>query len=419
MAEINHFYDEENAQGFTTSVTFTNTMISGSNPASILGSSLAANTKYLIIARGLFRCNSVTPRVGVRVQTDDDSTIASKSEASVEMELTAAGDYKSYFFAHSFTTDASPADVEIQVATTDTDWAVTVDQTSLLLIDLDDLGTEGTEYHEDIQADPGDGSGGNEYSTSADTTVLASLAAADLGTTEEWLVLGYARTHVGSTGRWFNITADGADDAASASTLNEAQEEGEDAAEMRVTGIVARHKAVTSNVAFTVYGQEEAANGNMWDGGAYLIALKASLFDDFEHDYTAAAATISAETTIATVGPYTPTTSGNHLIVGRMHKGTADADFMQLHLEDGTTPTRTGDDTPTHDQNWDTAKDLEPAYTLERISISAAKTYNLRANVTGTSYTAEDRWLLVLNLNKVAGSVGTPIPRRQLTTARM
>jgi hypothetical protein len=232
----------------------------------------------------------------------------------------------------------------------------------------------------------------------------------------EWAVFGCAKVGVGSTGRWFNVTLDGADDASTASTLNEIQEEGEDTTEDRVVGVAARHKA-TGPVDLTLYGQEEAANGNMTDEGAYLIAIKGSVFADFEHDYTAGAVFIeTTEATVATVGPYTPSVNGNHLVVGLVKKSSPNPDFFTLHLEDGTTPTRTGDSTPTHDQNWDVTKDEEAAYTVERISISAEKTYNLRSVSTGSLFVAS-RWLLVLNLNKPAGS--RPFQRRQQTVVRM
>jgi hypothetical protein len=393
MAEVNHFYQEENALRTVNSGSGWQNVSGGS----ISGASLAANTKYLVIGRCVWGGVDINVVFKMRLETADDSTIASKSETDMEFAQGASTFLKSWFFAHSYTTDASPADIRFQVdRISSTLW---IDQITLMLIDLDDLGTEGTDYHEDIQAASGD-----EYSTTADTTVLAQIAAADLGITDEWLVLGYAKTGIGNTGRWFSVSANGADDASSASKLNLGQEEGEDTAENRVTGIAARHKAITSNVAFTVYGQEEHAAGNFTDQGAYLIALPGSLFTDFEHDYTAGAITVTTETTIATVGSYTPTENGNHLIIGFMNKDDFVNDWMYMHLEDGTTETRTGDSGPFHNQNWDWLRDLEPVFTMERISISAAKTYNLRANVHNTTFDAGNRWLLVLNLNK------SPVP---------
>ncbi len=155
MAELTNFYDEENTRGLLASLTFTNTMDSGADPAKILGSALSANTKYLIVARALLGSNSVTVRQQIRVATDDDSAIASKSEAVIEFEQTGAEEDLSYLFVHSYTTDASPADIEFQIAEGSGTSDVEIDQSSLWLLDLDAIGTEGTDYFEDINAATG------------------------------------------------------------------------------------------------------------------------------------------------------------------------------------------------------------------------------------------------------------------------
>jgi hypothetical protein len=473
------------------------------------------------------------------------------------MEQTASTSFKSYFFAHSFTTDATPDDVKFEIASGNGSDTVEIDQSSLLLIDVDDLhrvegyfdgtvsdpgtawtdddnaadgsettyaftsttleanalqitnnnletsddvpvgvwvrvlweadnsGTTGTfkvldssdnelaqapnftvgttkrwspwhpvrapsggwtaankeslkvkawtnflasgdlrvykvevaysfDYVEDINA-----ATGTELSTTAEGTILATIAAADLGTTEEWALFGSARIKIGSTGRWFNTRLKGADDAASASVLNEVQEEGEDTLERRVTGFVGRHKAITSNVAASIVAHEEAANGNMTDQGSYLIALKASEFADFEHDFNNTGLAAQSEVTVASVMNYTPSVNGNHLIIGRTQDQVeSDTTFFKLFLEDGTTETRTGDSGPTHCQVWDALKDVEPGYTLERISISAQKTYNLRASASPSQTVLSKTWLLVLNLNK-PGVAPPPIRRRKQTVLRM
>ena len=395
MAEVNHFYTEGNTGKTTTSQTF---IAVDATDGQIDGTSLTANTKYLIVARAMFGSNSLTAKCNLQVSTADDTSIASKSWAKMEAQLAGGATntvLKSYLFVHSYTTDATPADVlfEFMVDATST---VTVDQYSLLLIDLDDLGS--ANYVEDINA-----ATGTEYTTTLATQ--ASIAGADLGTTDEWVALGCIKTGIGSTGVNFNVNLRGADDSASQSNLNFVTEEGEDTSEERLVGMVGRHKAVTSNVDLAIEASEDANNGNMTFEGSYLIALKASAFADFGHDYDDTVISLTTtEQTVGTVGPYTPTTNGNHLILGRIAKSGPDNDNIFLHLEDGTTETRTGDSTPSHLQIWDSAKDKEAAYTMQRIDISAQKTYNLRG--TGSSNTdAIDAWLLVLNLN--LASTGT------------
>ncbi len=243
----------------------------------------------------------------------------------------------------------------------------------------------------------------------ADWTDLATLASADLGT-DTYLVLGCCNIGVGSTGRFFRTEIRGADNASSIATLGVQQAEGEDTSEQRVSGFAVRHHATTATDVI-IRAQEEAANGNMTDEGSYLIALDESLFaDTIEYDYIAAlTSAISSEVTVASVGPYTPSVNGNHLIFGRVSSLDADGAEIQLHLEDGTTETRTGDSGPTHDQGWDNIKDQEYAATMQRISISSQKTYNLRA--AGGSWEAKERWLIVVNLNKP--SVGPAEKYRQ------
>ncbi len=714
MAELTHFYDEENTVGSMASSTFSNAMTVGSNPAQVLGSALTANTKYLIVARALIEQSSLSNHVRCRVQTDDDPSIEAKSEARVEVEQTASGDMLSYLFTHSFVTDASPADVEFQLAVVGGSTA-RIDQSSLFLLDLDAISASNileTAYFDTSDAGPtdtgadwtsdssafdgststgattstgggvlsGEGTtastsgatiglvqfrtymsisgagaiditiaedsvGGTELGTDeptseplewrpwvtltaplggwtwqkvndlavsfqgvianadidvrrcevrvlsslgyvedinpatgteiaddgatppADWTDLATLASADLldsaalletgyfdasdagptdtggdwtgdanafdgsaateatttaapatltgeGTTvstsgdtigEVWvhvrlggslpvtvtvdedsvggtelgtvsaaaasltrfrltapgggwtwqkvndlaisfttaagtghdvqiaevvvystavnvpyLVFGHASIGVGSTGRFFRTEIRGADVGASIATLGFHQAEGEDTVELRNNGYAIRHEATTTSTDIIIRAQEEAANGNMTDEGSYLIALPKSLFADLAYDFTLTNVSVgTTETTVASVGPFTPSVDGNHLIIGA---GThiQHTALTTLHLEDGTTETRTGDSTPTHNQNWDAAKDQEQMRTFERISISAEKTYNLRALSSASGTIIGGRWLIVVNLNPPStATVYPPFPRRPSRRIRM
>jgi len=76
--EVNHAYVEQNTQQTTTSATWSN--ISG---CGIAGSLLAANTKYLIIARAMLSCTSVNALMYLRIAGSDDATIPTKSEHAV------------------------------------------------------------------------------------------------------------------------------------------------------------------------------------------------------------------------------------------------------------------------------------------------------------------------------------------------
>ena len=274
----------------------------------------------------------------------------------------------------------------------------------------------GLGYFEDVQANSGD-----EYSTSLATTVLASLAGSDLGTDEHW-ILGYSRTDIGSTGRYFRIDCHNAYDTSTALSRFTHFAEGEDTSEQRIVGVSVRHKASSGTPDVTLYGNEEAANGNMLDGGAYLIALPTVLFADFVDVYTAAGISINGtETTIQTSGSYTPIITGNHLIIGIALGDNTPTALGGMWVESTTTEIRTGDSTPTHNQIWDNTKDQELMATFQRYSITTAETFNLRAQGAGSQFGLQDRWLIVVNLNEPAtgATVYPPFPRRQKPTVRM
>ncbi len=151
MAELTHFYADDNNISSTTGNTFV-------TKESVTG--LAANTKYLIVARALLFSSSTTATCEMRISTADDSTIASKSTAIVEMEQATAGDGLPYLFVHSFTTNASPADVLLEIRnTSSTGPTVSADQMTLFLLDLDAISAVNlisTHYFDASDAGPTD-----------------------------------------------------------------------------------------------------------------------------------------------------------------------------------------------------------------------------------------------------------------------
>ena len=396
MAEVNNFYAEQ-----TTLQTTGNAGATDVPGTTISGASLAANTKYLVIAKALFGGDDVSGTFQLRVRAEDDlSVLTTKSIATIEPTFTATDELEPYFFVHSFTSDASPGDVRFQFNRVSAGDTCAADQLSLLLIDLDDLGS--SNYFEDIHADDS-----VEYTTSfADA---AALAAADLGITEEWLLLGYQRTGIGSTGRNFDIDLFAADDASSQSQLNFHSAEGEDTNELRVVGVAGRHKAVTSNVAAAIRVLEEASNANALNRGGYLIALKASAFANFKFDFVSGGIVIaSTETTVASIVDYTPSTATNHLIIGRMN----DQDVTRntrvvLYVENGTgTNLMVGDDLAFQTQDWDDT-DQSMVVTAMRESLPTTQdTFDLQAlkdsGQTVGSRSFQRRWLLMLNLEKAS-----------------
>ena len=715
MAIRPHEYDEENAEGIYDGGTLTNTATTGANAAQILGSALAANTKYLIVARALFKPSNTGAVGEIRVQTDDDSDIESKSLMLVEPQQSATTDMISYLFPHSYTTASSPSDVEFQLSDGGAAGDIRIRVSSLFLLDLDAISAPnllGTHYFDASDAGPTDASAnwnddafafdgllttestavsatgnlsgegttaptsgsaiglvevafyylasigyqididedsvggtnllsvtledsattrwsqrftimppsggwtwqkindlaieidpavasqffkaeirvydtngrgyvediqavsGDDFSKTADTTVVAQITGIDLldqstlintyhfdasdagptdsggvwandadafdgslatsadktgttgdlsgeGTTAptsgatigavvvrvtsagmspttlatieednvggtvlgshtwgigvnlvidisltapgggwtwqkindlairysstvstgeiflaevlvygadptpEQLILGYGRCDIANTGRYFDISLHHAYDTSTSVQRARHRAEGEDGAEQRIVGFATRHKASSGTPDVTMYGaSENAGGGQNQDGGGYLIALPTSLFADFVDDHTIGGISIDgSEQTIATTGSYTPTVTGNHLIFGRSNGQSQTTQLGGMWVDSTTTEIRTGDSTPTHNQEWDTAKDGEQQITFQRYSITTAETFNLQSQGAAATFVQELRWLIVVNLNPPASGppppVYPPFPRHQKPAVRM
>ena len=410
MAELTHVYDFTDTTSIFTAASqgsWTNTPASGNAPAAILGSALTANTKYLIIARAISIKGELTNHDFVRVSTADDTTIAAKSESRIEAGTT--GDvWTSYMFIHSYTTDATPADIEFQAQNLG-GASQTVRNSELLLLDLDAIGTEGTDYYEDIQA-----AGGGDYSKTADTTVVAQLLGSDMGTAEH-LILGYAAVEVNNAGRYYDHSLHACDDEATAAKKAGHRAEGEDTNETRLSGFAIRHKASSGTPNVTLYGASENGGGAQnADGGGYLIALPASIFEDGIR-YTYVAGTIAIDTTetnLATISEFTPTTAGNHMVFGRSEGSATPTANGSMWVQNQSDHIRFQDRGSNQNQMWDTAKDNEQQLTFQRHAITTNETLELESLGVGADFDAEHRWLVVVNLAFDSGPGPTLPPER-------
>ncbi len=267
MAAVNHFYDEDlTARTHTGDTNYT--FVTGS--AQILGSALAANTKYLIIAHAMVGGDSASFTYGTRISTADDSAIATKSEQILEPASATAGHLFPFFFVHSFETDSSPADVEFQIKTFDDGQEARIDQQSLELVDLADLGS--SNYFETIHADDA-----SEYPTTQATEF--TIAGSSLGT-DEFSVWGYQRTEIGDVGRNFRVEVFTAFDTSTSAVRARDENEGEDTTELRLTGFCVRHKASSGTPDFEVQTWEENSNANDKNRGGYAIAVEVESVPD-------------------------------------------------------------------------------------------------------------------------------------------
>ena len=402
MAAVNHFYVEELTVKTNSSTSFTNDADSGSLPT-ISGGDLLANTTYLIIARGMFGGNDTNDLFKLRVITADDTLIAAKSEIVIEPTHGGTNTGHPYFFVHEFDTSATPTDVEFEFLTNDGANAVHLDQASLFLMDLDDLGS--SNYFSTISADPG-------VTTDLYPTSLAdewTIAGSDLGT-DEFVVFAYQRTQLGTLTHDYVVEPWGAFDSSTYARRGKDQQEGENAGELRISGFALRHKASSGTPDFAI--RTTKSGGNFYDRGGYGIALLASAFADFPAPgYTAASTTLDGtERTMETIASYSPTTTADHLLFGMYTQDDVNAgNWCRLHIEDDTVEMRVGDQTSFVTNNYDSAS--EPQATLfhmDNILSSDTSTYTLRATA-AASNTAKERWLLFLSLELAdAGPVLTP-----------
>ncbi len=396
MAEVNH-------QVVQNSNTFTTTTASYQDVAPATGDAIsltpaAGSTKYLVIAFAEVAVNSTSDDGFIRIS--GDSTIEAKS--AHQQEMSGATRWEPYFFVHSFTSPATPVAIKMQAYAGGAS-QVSVDQAILVLIDLDDLGS--SNYYEDINADSG--TDFNAGPTESPPYTMATIAGSNLGTTDPWLVLGYARWNIGATNSNTEFALKGANDASTQSTLNRHSAEGEAPAEERIVGFIGRHKAVTSNVDLDIEVTEESNNTNGQDGGSYLIAIKgdSGVWADvlkFWYDANTEGVT-SAEETLGSITNYTPTTGGNHLIFSRINRNsTGTIGGNKLWVDDGTTQIRTGDEANQQSHLYD-QDDLPAGIKMNYYSISSQTTLNLQVvGPSSTSHDIEHQWLLALNLNLAA-----------------
>ncbi len=392
MAAVNHFYAEELTVKTTSSTSYTNDADTGSLPT-ILGSALAANTKYLIIASAKVGVDNVNRLAQVRIITADDTLIAAKSEAIIEPTHSGTNTGHPYLFVHSYSTDATPADIEFEFLTPVGSDVCHMDQISLFLMDLDDLGS--SNYFETVSADPGASTDLYPNNALADEWTIAG---SDLGT-NEFAVFAYQRTQVGSQNTRYVIEAYAADDGSTSARRGVDRSEGEDNAELRMSGFAVRHKASSGTPNFAI--RTDKTGGNYWDRGGYGIALLVSAFADFPAPGYTAADTLNdtTERTMATITSYSPTTTADHLLFGMYTQDDLNAgEWARIHIEDDTVPMRVGDEPGFTTNNYDNNGDPQVVlFHMDNILSSDTSTYTLRATTTNAN-TAFQRWLLILSL---------------------
>ncbi len=393
MAAVIHHHLEDLTAPSTTSATYVTL-------ATIAGGDLVANNDYLIVCR-LAQDHDQSNDIGfVRISTLDDTSIAAKSEQVLEgVSSTLTNRGQLYFFVHSFTTDASPANVLLEAHSRQAGETTQADQITFFLLDLTDLGS--ANYHETIHADDA-----AEYSTTlAD---VFTIAGSNLGT-DEWACLGYLRTSVGAAATFYTVQTLAANDTSTSAVRTFHTVETEDMNEESIVGFALRHKASSGTPNLQIQASEASTGNNHQGAGGYAIALKTSALADFVFDYESGATTLdTTERTLATITPdYSPTTTADHLIFGMWNQVLTTATReTEIHVEDDGTEMRVGDEPLDQIMNTDIAnRPQSMIFHMDNILSSDTSTYTLRGKTTSdTDETVEHRWLMILSLEKAGGA---------------
>ena len=402
MVAFNHFNDEELTEQTHTGDTNWVNADTVSDLPRIPAASLKANTKYLIRVNLGLGGSSIAEEFGVRVATADEADIAAKSECVIQPADT--GKFYSYFFPHSFETDGIPSNIDIEIKTFVSGETVKVEQITIEALDLDDVGTPN--YFETISADPG---AATDLYPIGTPTVEFSISGSDLGSTEEWYIYSCQRTEVASTNRNYEVVGFSALDASTSTVHNRDENEGENIAELRMTGFGQRHKASAGTPAFEIRTGREHSSGSFYDRGGYAIALKTSVFKDKASDYVVGPSFFGgSETTIATIASFSPTVDADFWFFGSVcnENGGGPSTHVQMHIENDTVEDRTGDQPLQIGQVYDASVRWTTNLAYQRnILASDTSTWDLRAqNAAGSGDNWVHRWLIFLSMEKAAAA---------------
>ena len=298
MAEVDYAYNEQAALQSNYDAVGGTAVGSG-----ISYSALSPSTKYLLVARGRFGGNS-TGAFGMWVTDEGNIFTTDPVNASSwsfhKQNATGNTDLTDYFYVRSFTTQSSLTTGTVDLwfesdAQYDTAYA---DQCSLLLLNLDDLGSENySEAVDDTIADIASGGW-------VDKAALTGLTSGS-----EYLVLAYQRP--GAYANPYVVETRLIDGAST--VYGYFQRKSGYGYEPITHGFMTRLSGQTS-----IKTQVQATYG--WnEGGSYIIAIDTSAFAEFDYAYQASgfSALSSTDAAILSNTSVPARTSGNHLFLGQ------------------------------------------------------------------------------------------------------
>lgn len=366
--------------------------------ASISAGSFTAGAKYLILANQVCKHDNSTNETRVRLV--HGTTPTAFDDASLAYEGTATTQEHELSYMFMYTQPGTPELVKLQISCSSTS-TVTNILSQIIAINMDDVGTDGTDYYwdEDLV----------DYTMTTTETSKAQTASFTPNGTDRWLYIGHMIWDAVVINAEIEFTLHDS----VLGVVNRVREEAEDATNDFLSANL-YWSGVPSNAARTVSVQpvEEAGSNIMLASRVIAINLSKFAQSASAHDATEVdPASSPTYTTVATVAP-TPSATGNWVVIGYLVQDVNEAttDFetrMQVNASGG----GLADDppypsTPPGIDQWDPTDEIAfSVFNLVSLSSGASRTINWDVRqVAGTTGRVEDCGLVAFSVAKPGGT---------------
>lgn len=393
MAAVGH----ATAQGLAVSTSSPHTTYR--DVCTISAGSFVAGEKYLIIASAFARHTSSANETLMRLV--HGSTPTAFTDGILAYEETNGVQETNLGWMFVYTQPGTPEDIILQVASASTS-TVTVELGTIIVINLDDLGTDGSEYHyNEVTSD---------YTTTSSFVAQASVTFTPNGS-DRWLIIANGMINNVQTGAnhqmQINDSVDG--------PLTTIDVEGEDNAN-ELRGYLMAATFVPSNASHTLSARFSHETTAVSVQSSRIFALNTALFAQVVVDTDAAATQPAASpswTNHLQVTP-TPAVTGDWLVWGYFVNDVNDITTNDLATRLQIDPSGGGlasdpaytDSAPGID-GWDNT-DLLPVNILRMRSLTSggARTINLDVQlVAGTSLRVQEAMLIAFSMELASGAI--------------
>ena len=361
--------------------------------AEIATGAFTGSKKYLVIVNALFRGSDIENVFGIKVVHGATPTDFATSVKQIEPNNIATHDYD-YCWWTVFDQPATPETIKVQFKTLDSGQTVFADEIRVFAINMTDDLTENTDWHFNENT-----SGATHTTTAfgAGQTDRASITFTPGSAGDDWLILSRARIAVKSVGVNFEIATLDESDTLVRSKISH---EGEDITnEFRVHTIpyVAEGLSAAEHT-YQIQTRDDLTGINDYDSSA-ILALNLDLFESHSVIQTAGTVvTTTSFTEIATLGSYSPTTTGDHLVIGDavLQVGFA---LVRLRLQFDGTSDPTGWETDiTQWRAWDVTDEFNLPVAVIRSISSGGVTVDLDGDSGDTFQSWADRTIIAFSM---------------------